>query len=433
MTSELAFLPSWTDAAPAGLHLCAALVLLAAAGLGVRASERLLSRVSLAASLLALAAAMGLALRVVVDGPVRLDLGDWFGVEEHLFPLLFRVDATGAVAALTGCGAAAVAARFSAGYLHKERGYARFLGLLHLGAAGHLVVACAGTLDLVFAGWELLGLAGVLLVLFFEEREAPVRNAFRLLVTYRLCDVGLIAAAVLVHVGHGSPDLGSGLPALAGSGLGTLVAAGLVLAAVGKSALVPVGGWLPRAMEGPTPSSALFYGALSLHAGILLLLRASPLLEAHPVLRGLLVTLGLATVLVGSASSRAAPDAKNALAYAAMGQSGLLVAEVGLGFTTLAVFHMAGHTLLRMGQFLRAPSALHDATHVRPAAGRGGAGWPMRLPSPVRRLLYREVLVEFRQEALLQRLVVRPVARLARALDAVDRRWFVDRDTGSSR
>ncbi len=417
-------LPAWLDVVPAGLHAVMALLALAAALLP-STPERPLSRLSLGTSIAALAVAMVVGLRVLILGAARLDLGAWFEVADYHFPIIFLLDGHGVVTMLLGCGVVAIAATFTVTYMHKDPGFARFLGLIHLAAAGHLVVATGGTLDLIFMGWELLGLASVLLVAFFQERDAPARNALRALVTYRLLDIGLVMAAVLVHFSHESPDISLSMPALAGSPEAALIGFGLIVAACGKSAQVPFGGWLPRAMEGPTPSSALFYGALSIHAGVLLLLRSFPLLEPHPVLRGLVVAVGLTTALVGSVSGRAAADNKNALAYAAMSQAGLMVAEIGLGLTSLAVIHMVGHALLRMGQFLRAPSALQEAHRLRSGAGGvlpTSVDWVDGLPRALQEKLYRWSLIEFQFDGLLLRLVVQPILALAERLDRLDRR-----------
>ncbi len=103
------------------------------------------------------------------------------------------------------------------------------------------------------------------------------------------------------------------------------------MAAAGKSALVPFSGWLPRAMEGPTPSSAVFYGALSVHLGAFLLLRVSPLLEASPVLSAVVVALGLATAVFAYLAGSVQTDIKSALSFASLAQVGIIVAEIGLG------------------------------------------------------------------------------------------------------
>src|SRR5262249_6045676 len=149
----------------------------------------------------------------------------------------------------------------------------------------------------LFAGWELVGLSSALLVAFFQERPAPVRNGLRVWAVYRVSDAALLLAAIALHHLSGEGDfdklLGAvpwpdGRATLTG-GPALLVGLLLVVAAAGKSALVPFSGWLPRAMEGPTPSSAVFYGALSVHLGAFLLLRVGPILETSPLLSAVVV------------------------------------------------------------------------------------------------------------------------------------------------
>src|SRR5690606_30180659 len=127
----------------------------------------------------------------------------------------------------------------------------------------------------------------------------------------------------------------------------------LVIAAAGKSALVPISGWLPRAMEGPTPSSAVFYGALSGHLGTFLLLRLQPLLDVSPALRVVVITLGFVTALFAALSARVQTDIKCALSYASLTQVGIITVEIGLGLSYLALIHILGHACLRTLQFVR--------------------------------------------------------------------------------
>jgi NAD(P)H-quinone oxidoreductase subunit 5 len=200
----------------------------------------------------------------------------------------------------------------------------------------------------------------------------------------------------------------------------------LLLAAAGKSALVPFSGWLPRAMEGPTPSSAVFYGALSVHLGAYLLLRVSPLLETSVWLSALVLSLGLATAcyayLIGSVQT----DIKSALSFASLVQVGLIVAEIGLGFRYLALAHLLGNACLRTLQFIRAPSLLQDYHRLENAIG----DQLPRLPGPFRlappRLqvwLFRFALERGYLDALLLRYLVTPFRRLFTTFDSWERRW----------
>src|SRR4029077_7159670 len=132
---------------------------------------------------------------------------------------------------------------------------------------------------------------------------------------------------------------------------------------------VPFSGGLPRAMEGPTPSSAIFYGALSVHLGAFLLLRASPLLAASIWLSALIVVLGLTTALFAYLAGSVQTDIKSALSFASLSQVGIIASEIGLGCRYVALFHLLAHACLRTLQFVRAPTLLQDYRTLENAIG----------------------------------------------------------------
>src|SRR5213079_388700 len=127
----------------------------------------------------------------------------------------------------------------------------------------------------------------------------------------------------------------------------TIIAVLLIVAVAGKSALLPFSGWLPRAMEGPTPSSAVYYGSLSIHAGCFLLLRAAPLLERAVAARLLAGGLGAATAVFAGITTRVQSDVKSSLAYASLTQVGIIVIEIAFGWYRIAFVHLAGHASFR--------------------------------------------------------------------------------------
>lgn len=327
------------------------------------------------------------------------------GLDVQLGPLTFRLDGLslpflGLTLMLHG-----VVGAFAHRYLHLERGYNRFFVMLSLLAVGFSVTVLAGSIELLLAGWELVGISSALLIGYFHERPMPVHNAMRTWVTYKLTDIGLMAAAVLII--HD--------PAGHASWIGWLV----LLSAAGKSALVPFSGWLPRAMEGPTPSSAIFYGALSVHAGAYLLLRMWPQIESTPGLAAAVVALGVLTAIHATLTERVQTDIKSALAYASLTQVGIIVAEIGLGLHVLAVVHSVGHACLRSLQILRAPSLLHDLRHVEETVG-ATAEAPRSAPP---RRFYRLALNRFYFDELLDR-VVGACLGVLRAFDALEREWI---------
>jgi NADH:ubiquinone oxidoreductase subunit 5 (subunit L)/multisubunit Na+/H+ antiporter MnhA subunit len=324
-------------------------------------------------------------------------------------------------------------AAFSSRYLHREPGFHRFYLLLTLLAIGIEVVVLSPSLDVLIVGWELVGIASTLLIAFFHHRPNPVRHAFRAFITYRVCDVGLISGALWLHHVAGTTAFirsGDWAGLAAPAGTGATVVAGLLLlfASMGKSAQVPFSGWLPRAMEGPTPSSAIFYGALSIHLGPFLLLRSAPLFAHSPLLSALVVLVGLSTALHATVTGRVQSDIKSALAYASMTQVGLIMAEIGLGFHTFALVHIVGHACLRTLEILRSPSLLHDHHHLEQAMGSvlPRTGWHLErlVPATWQPWLYRYALERGYFDSWLKDGVIGRFVRLVRSIDRLDQAWI---------
>jgi NAD(P)H-quinone oxidoreductase subunit 5 len=242
----------------------------------------------------------------------------------------------------------------------------------------------------------------------------------------------MLSAAVLLRNVAGSDSLAlliggarqSATPNLT-VGNSTIVALLLIVAVAGKSALLPFSSWLPRAMEGPTPSSAVYYGSLSIHAGCFLLLRSGPLLEQVAAARILAGVLGAATAVFAAITTRVQSDVKSSLAYAALTQVGIIVVEISLGWYTIAFFHLAGHACFRLLQFLTAPNVLHDLHGIESAIGE------RRLPAAgllesltagrMRRHLYFIALERGFLDSFLDRAIVEPFNRVAGRLTRLDR------------
>jgi NAD(P)H-quinone oxidoreductase subunit 5 len=330
---------------------------------------------------------------------------------------------------------AGVVSAFSSRYLHRESGYDRYFILLALFATGMLLVALAGNVAVLFVGWEFVGLSSALLVAFFHERAAAVSNAFRVLSVYRISDAAMLSAAVLLRHVAGSDSLsllfgGGGTSAIGlPASRATIIAVLLIVAVAGKSALLPFSGWLPRAMEGPTPSSAVYYGSLSIHAGCVLLLRAAPLLEQAPAARILAGALGAATAVFAGITTRVQSDVKSSLAYASLTQVGIIVVEIAVGWYPLAFVHLAGHACFRLLQFLSAPNVLHDLHGMEDAMGErphAAAAGPDAAAS--RRLRQRVFLIAIERgflDSILDRVLTEPFTRAARQLTRLDR-WLCD-------
>lgn len=367
--------------------------------------------------------------------PRTLSVGHWFSSGSVGFSFDFLIDGWSLGFATLAAATCGLVAAFSNRYLHREPGYRRYFVLFALFVTGIMLIALAGSIEVLFAGWEFVGVSSVLLIGFFHERRAPVQNALRVFAVYRMSDAAMLTAAVLLHhfAGSGSlsllfsGEIGASHPALS-SGQATLIAVLLIAAVAGKSALLPFSGWLPRAMEGPTPSSAVYYGSLSIHAGCFLLLRAGPLLEYSTVARVLAGAAGASTALYAALTARVQTDIKSSLVYASLTQVGVIVVEIALGLYSLAFIHILGHACFRLLQFLSAPNVLHDLHELestlaetgRPTVAedsRARAGWRGR----AQRTLYLVALERGFVDALLDRFVVVPFRGLARRLDRLDR------------
>lgn len=401
-------------------------------------SERATNRLVILAIAAGLLSAVAVTALLIDQGvwQFMLDLESWVGIEGYHFSVELLFDRLSLPFVLLVYVLCAVIGAFARRYLHREPGYSRFFVLFAVFVAGMALTALAGTIEILFAGWELVGLSSAFLVAFFQERPMPVRNGLRVWTVYRISDAAFLLAAIVLHhltgqgdfnVLFGSGPWPKGHAALSES-QALIVGLLLVVAAAGKSALVPFSGWLPRAMEGPTPSSAVFYGALSVHLGAFLLLRVSPLLEVSALLSGGVVALGLLTAAYAALAVRVQTDIKSALAFASLTQVGLIVAEIGLGFRYLALAHLIGHACLRTLQFLRAPTLLHDYHTIENAIGhhlpRASGFWGRRIPEAVRVWCYRFALERGYLDAGLTDYLARPFLRLFQGCDALEHRWM---------
>ncbi|MBL9122590.1 MAG: oxidoreductase [Planctomycetaceae bacterium] len=422
--------------------LCPA-VLLALLGLAQLAgrplSERSTAQATEAAVLLGLTAAIGMLALMLMRGTryVPIEFGNLvFIPEQHFhFHLKLIFDRLSVPFLILSYALVGTVGAFANRYLHREQGYRRFFLFYAIFLLGMVVASLAGTIETLFLGWELVGLSSALLVAYFHERAAPVVNGQRIWSVYRVADAAFLIAAVALHHATGEGDfaglMGTGpwpgghaaLSSQQALGIGLL----LVAAAAGKSGLIPFSGWLPRAMEGPTPSSAVFYGALSVHLGALLLLRVSPILDLSLTLSAVVVVLGLATALFAALTVRVQADVKSALAYASLTQVGLITAEIGLGLRYIPLIHIIGHACLRTLQLLRAPTLLRDYHRLENAIGAHLPGehdpWGRWLPPRMREWLYRFSFERGYFDAWLDEYVIRPFVALFRWCDAAERRW----------
>lgn len=295
-----------------------------------------------------------------------------FEHEGFRFILDFYFDRITAVFAVIGAFITISVILFSQYYMHRDEGFKRYFNALLLFYTGFSFAVFAGNFETLFIGWEIFGFTSFLLIGYYRDRYLPVKNAFKVLSLYRLGDVCLILAMWMAHhVFHTNitfTELAQanwlstfGVDVNGGSLL--FIAVMVLIAAAVKSAQFPFSSWLPRAMEGPTTSSAIFYGALSAHLGIFLLLRTTPLWQPIPGFSLGIIALGLITATLAAMTAKVQSTIKTQIAYGAITQMGLMLIEIGLGWHTLALLHFAGHACLRAYQLLVSPSTLGYMIH----------------------------------------------------------------------
>jgi len=402
-------------------------------------SEHATARWTQSAVLIGLTTSVAILLLMLTHGihDVPVEFGNWFALpEEHChFHVSFVFDRLSVPFAILTFVLVGTIGAFASRYLHRERGYHRFFLLNAMFLLGMIVATVAGTIETLFLGWELVGLSSALLVAYFHERSSPVRNGQWVWSVYRVADAAFLVAALLMHHLKGEGDFEvvmgqSDWPighAILTSHEALVVGLFFLIAAAGKSALIPFSGWLPRAMEGPTPSSAIFYGALSVHLGTFLLLRIGPILELSVLLCAIVVLLGLSTAIMAAMTARVQTDVKSALAYASLTQVGIITAEIGLGFRYLALIHMIGHACLRTLQLIRAPNLLHDYHGLENAIGTRLPRQPIlferSFSESTRVNLYRLALERGNLDAFIRVYIVAPFFAVFRWCTQLEARW----------
>lgn len=254
-------------------------------------------------------------------------------------------------------------------YMAEEPGYARFYVLLDLMTAAILLMVAAGDLVTLLVAWHLIGVLLYFLLAHDTVRPAAQRYAFWSFFTYRLGDLPLILAAVLLYQAYGTtslPELFDGITAVPGAHvvlgmpLETVVALLVALAAFARSAQFPLHTWLPYTMEGPTPVSALMHAGI-VNAGGFILNRFAPVFVHAGEVLHLVFAVGLVTAILGSVLMLMQNDIKKSLGYSTMGQMGFMFVEAGVGAFSLAIYHLIAHGLFKGTLFLGAGSVIGNA------------------------------------------------------------------------
>ena len=311
---------------------------------------------------------------------------------DYQFLIGFYFDKISAVYMTVGSFLTFLITIYSRYYLHRENGYKRFFNTILFFYAGYTITIMSGNFETLFVGWEVLGISSFLLIAFYRERYLPVKNAIKVFSIYRIGDMGILLAMWMSH--HLWHENISFIKLnnyeivhehlQTHSLTGAFIAFMILIAAAAKSAQFPFSSWLPRAMEGPTPSSAIFYGSLSVHIGVFLLLRTYPFWEYQISVRVLFAVLGITTAIVGTLIAHVQSSIKSQIAYASIAQIGIIFIEVAAGFENLALFHFAGNAFLRTYQLLVSPSMVsylirEQFYHYTPHVPAVEDKWPTKI------------------------------------------------------
>ena len=349
--------------------------------------------------------------------------------EHYEFFIDFYFDKIGAVYLFVGALLTSMITTYSRYYLHREKGYKRFFNTVLFFFFGYNLAILAGNFETLFIGWEIIGISSFLLIAFYRERYLPVKNAFKVFSIYRIGDVGLLltmwASHHLFHENITFMKLNNyelvNEHLQSHSFIGVFIALCLACAAAAKSAQIPFSSWLPRAMEGPTPSSAIFYGSLSVHLGVFLMLRTHPLWEHQTTMRIAIGLMGFTTSIAASLMARVQSSVKSQVAYSSISQIGIIFIEIALGFETLALIHFAGNAFLRTYQLLVSPSVVSylirdQFYNFQPKSKKVTFFFPKRIENT----LYILALKEFNLEGFLNLVLWKPLKTIGKLLDFLD-------------
>lgn len=287
--------------------------------------------------------------------------------------LSFRVDALSAVLAFVVSLVGLCVEVFSLGYLRDDERKGWFFCVFSLFVTAMLVFVLSGDLLLAFIGWEIMGLCSYFLIGFYFEEEEPRKASIKAFLVTRVGDIGFLFALAVIYQACGTFDLVTVLGAAPSwdSVVATEVAIGLLVAAMGKSAQVPLHIWLPDAMAGPTPASAMIHAATMVAAGIILVARTMPVFLASPGVLVAMFVIGIATAFIGGLIACVQDDVKKVLAYSTISQLGLMFSVLGVAGIAAALFHLVAHAFFKSLLFLGSGSIIH-ATGTQDMHEMGG-------------------------------------------------------------
>ena len=309
--------------------------------------------------------------------PREVIVYQWLSAGTMTVDMGFLIDALSGVMMLVVTGFSFLIAMFSINYMHNDRSFSRYFSALALFVFAMLVLVMGNNYIMLFLGWESVGLCSYLLIGHYYERKSAARAGTKAFVMNRVGDAGFLVGIFLIATNFNSvayTEVFANLHKI-DSFTATLIGLCLLTGAIGKSAQLPLGTWLAKAMEGPTPSSALIHAATMVTAGAYMIARSHGIYDMAPIALAVVTIVGALTAAYGATVGKTISDIKGILAASTTTQLGLMFVACGLGAYPVAIFHLVAHAFLKTFLFLTAPSILQyfhtfpDATAVerRPA------------------------------------------------------------------
>jgi NADH-quinone oxidoreductase subunit L len=315
------------------------------------------------------------------DRTVTVTLFAWLPLSGFEAKVAVLIDPLSVTMCLFVTGVSALIHLYSIAYMHRERDFTKFFVYLNLFVFSMLLLVLANNLLVTFIGWEGVGVCSYWLVAFYFDRDSAASAGKKAFIYNRIGDVGMLVAMFVLYTHLHTLDY-VGIAARAGSLSGTdatLVVLALLLAAAGKSAQIPLFNWLPDAMEGPTPVSALIHAATMVTAGVYLLCRMSHVLVLSGSGRTTIAAIGAATAFVAATVATSQHDIKRVLAFSTVSQIGFMVLAVGTGDYAAAIFLMVAHAFFKALLFLGSGSVIHGLDGEQELSRMGGLrtlmGW----------------------------------------------------------
>ncbi len=298
----------------------------------------------------------------------------WIPADKFVVDITFVVDELTACLLIVVTTIGLLVHVYSIGYMSHDPGYWRFFAYLNLFMFSMLLLVLAGNFLVVFVAWELVGLCSYLLIGFWYRKRSAALAAKKAFIVNRVGDVGFILGIMLIFVSLGTLDIREVLDRIGTLDQTTIVIISLLIfaGAMGKSAQFPLHVWLPDAMEGPTPVSALIHAATMVNAGVYLVARVNPIFAHAPSALVVVAAIGIFTAILAASIAMTQTDIKRVLAYSTLSQLGYMFAAFGVGAWTAAIFHLMTHGFFKGLLFLDSGSVIHAVHEEQDMRKMGG-------------------------------------------------------------